>query len=192
MGEPHRSAVIVVPDDDGFYIPAGTPVGVNSRTAVWLMISGPISQRPPREHLSRDEFKSWLLGLQEAGYTFQAHGANGKPITIDAMGIVRWHLRMRLWTMLAVGAILIALACLVLTMMQLRPLWRQYREDAAAEQARAANQATRAADADRRAAEYKRFGSISEAEAWLKVAKGYRQKEAMHRRKAKEYLRRWW
>jgi hypothetical protein len=102
------------------------------------------------------------------------------------------HLRRPIPTIWVAGVILVGLGSMVFMITQLRPLWRHYRDEAAAETVQAEREAKRAANADHRAAGYKQFGNIAEAESWAKSAKLYRQREAMHRQEAKKYLQRWW
>jgi hypothetical protein len=93
---------------------------------------------------------------------------------------------------LTVGAILIALAYAVPTAQRTRVNWRRYRAAASVEVMHAAVQAKHAADADLEAEALRREGRTSEAAPYVKGAEGYRRREATHRRKAEEYLGRWW
>jgi hypothetical protein len=77
-----RSTLIVVPDGDGVAVFAGKTVAVDLRQATWLILEGPIDPKPSQEHLSLEEFKTWVLGLREAGYIFRAHDAKGRPVNV--------------------------------------------------------------------------------------------------------------
>jgi hypothetical protein len=108
------------------------------------------------------------------------------------MAIDRQRLRKRMRIILTVGGILIALAYAVPRAQRMRVNWQRYRAAASVEVMHATGQGKRATEAELVAKAYEQKGWTSEAEQSAKSAKNLRRREAMHRRKADEYLRRWW
>jgi hypothetical protein len=97
-----------------------------------------------------------------------------------------------LWLILAVGGILVALTYLATVVNQARLDWAAYRAEAELENGKAGAEAMNADFAGSIAEEARRQGQMAKAEQWTEFMESFRQKEILHRRKARELLNRWW
>jgi cell division protein FtsB len=104
----------------------------------------------------------------------------------------RLRLRRRLRMILVVGSTLAALAYLGSTAIRVRVTWAAYHAESELEEGNADAEALNSSLAGGEAEKASRKGRIAEAEQWTRFIESSRQRESLHRRKSREWLRRWW
>lgn len=103
----------------------------------------------------------------------------------------RQRLKKRFWWVLAVGGLLIVLTKAGTLANDLRLRWADLREDASHEEMHAESAAADMRVASQGATAARSKGDEAEAAGWERFLESAREREALHRRRAADILRRW-